>query len=95
MSAHKKTPFSTKKTRSIIVPRGTELKDVNTDTPSTYSKQPIRKWPGSGTESATIIIPNELAEIVDAWGDLPDHIRQTIKTLISSAIGLNNHEENK
>ena len=71
----------------LIVPRGTELKDVNTDTPSTYNKQPIKRWPESGTESATIIISNELAEIVDAWGDLPDHIKQTIQTLINSVTG--------
>ena len=83
------------KTGLLLVPRGPEFKDINTDTPSTYNKQPIKRWPESGTESATIIIPSELAEIVDAWGDLPDHIRQTIQTLVSSVTGLNNHEENK
>ena len=37
----------------------------------------------------------ELYQVVDAWAELPDHIKQTIKTLVSSVTGLNNHEENK
>ena len=37
----------------------------------------------------------ELYQVIDAWTELPDHVKQTIKTLVSSVAGLNNHEENK
>ncbi len=36
-----------------------------------------------------------LCKIVEAWPELPDHIKLTIKTLVSSGTGLNNQDENK
>ena len=37
----------------------------------------------------------ELKQIVSVWPELPDHIKQTIKTLVGSVIGRINQEENK
>jgi hypothetical protein len=56
------------------------------------------------TSSTTTMVQNpvhlmqkhpELCQVIDAWTELPNHIKQTIITLVSSVTGLNNHEENK
>jgi hypothetical protein len=37
----------------------------------------------SGTESGTL--PDDLAAIIGAWPTLPDHVKQTIATLIAAS----------
>ena len=35
-------------------------------------------------ENSSTPLPSELIEIVNSWPDLPEHIKQTIKTLVGS-----------
>jgi hypothetical protein len=38
----------------------------------------------------TLELPADLAEIVSVWSGLPEHIRQTIKTLVSVTVQKDN-----
>ena len=65
-----------------IPPRGGEHNSLNNDSKVTYNSDPVKGWPESGTDSAkTPKISPELQQIIDHWGSLPEHIKQTIKTL--------------
>ena len=35
-------------------------------------------------KNQTLELPDELAEIIEAWSTLPEHVRQAIVTLVAS-----------
>ncbi|MHC4757604.1 MAG: hypothetical protein ACYTE8_03005 [Planctomycetota bacterium] len=69
-------------------PRGDEHKSVNNDSNIGYNSTPVKRWPKSGTDSAkTPKISPELEQIIKAWPDLPEHIRQAVMALVRTTKG--------
>jgi hypothetical protein len=73
-----------------IPPRGVEHNFTNNDSNITYNPDPVKRWPESGTDSAkTPKISPELEQIITAWPELPEDIKQAIKALVQT------HNSNK
>ena len=71
-----------------IPPRGDERNSVNNDSNITYNSDPVKRWPESGPDSAkTPKISNQtdsdLVKIIEVWCELPEHIKQTIRTIVA------------
>ena len=48
--------------------------------------KPAYKENSKTPENQVDSLPPDLTEIITVWADLPEHIRQTIKTLVSVAV---------
>jgi len=64
---------------SFQVQQNKGVSDTSADT-----LQPTRVQNPVHVDTSSGNISSELAEIVEVWPELPEHIRQTIKTLVSS-----------
>lgn len=62
---------------------GLEQKQVTTENNKTYENRSDHRWPESGTDSEkSSQICSDLQKIIDRWGDLPEHIQQTILSIV-------------
>ena len=52
--------------------------------------KPAYKPSQMAAENTATPLPSELAEIASVWSGLPEHIRQTIKTLVSVTVQKDN-----
>ena len=68
--------------------------NLSTTKTKTYSKaiQVLKKQ--KNEENSPAPLPSDLNEIISKWDALPDHIKQTIKTLVSS-VTVTSEENNK
>jgi len=61
---------------------GPELFDVTNENNDTYENSPNHRWPDSGTD---FDFCPELAEIIDRWESLSEHIKAAVMALVDSA----------
>jgi hypothetical protein len=71
-----------------LPPRRLELNSVTPHSNNTYDSGPAKRWPKSGTDSAktpktSTQTDSDLAKIIEVWDELPEHIKITIRTLVS------------
>lgn len=60
-----------------------ESKDL--EQPQTTAYKPAYKQNPKIGKNEPVELPSDLAEIVTVWPELPEHIKQTIKTIIETA----------
>ena len=61
-----------------------ESKDLQQNESGAY--KPAYKDNSKTLENQVDSLPSDLTEIITVWADLPEHIKATIKTLVSVAV---------
>ena len=85
--AHKKNLANHFYARLYVTPRvGEEHNSVTNDSNTTCNSEPVKGWPESRPDSAkTPKISPELKKLIEAWPNLPEHIKVAIRALINTA----------